>query len=64
LSAIAVQDRRADTARRKDFAIEWLDAILKSKIGQPSAYGDVTVHVRVQAGEIVNIKTADEADYK
>jgi hypothetical protein len=58
------QDSRDDTIRRADFAVSWLSAILKSKIGKSFAYGDVLVRVRIQAGEIVSIKTNDESDYK
>lgn len=58
------QDKRAETVRRGDFAVEWLQSILKSKIGKPFAYGNVNVKVRLQAGEIINVKTADRADYK
>ncbi len=64
MGAGITQESRAETARRADFAVEWLQSILKAKIGKAFAYGDVRVNVRIQAGEIVSVKTTDEADYK
>jgi len=57
-------EQRADSVRRRDFAVEWLHNSLCSKIGKSRAYGDVIVKVRLQAGEITAVKVTDEADYK
>lgn len=38
MGAGITQESRAETARRADFAVEWLQSILKAKIGKAFAY--------------------------
>ena len=57
-------DKRESTTRRSAFAIDWLRAMAGQKIGRPDAWGDLTVRVRFQAGEITAVKAIDEVDYR
>lgn len=50
---------------RADAAIDWLRARMVEKLGDPEAFGEVTVKVKVQGGKIPgSVVLVDEVHYR
>ena len=59
------RDAPADPSlRRAAFARDEIERIIKQKLGNPLAFGQTTIRLRWQKGQLELVTTIDEADYK